>query len=258
MNRVMIVIAALVIAQDKSFDSPAWGGLAQDKHPGYDDTPQLPGQAWKVHDSKRPDPVVVKPGEAAKAPSDAIVLFDGTDLSKWKGAWKVAGGAIEVVGGKGDLVSTEEFGDCQLHIEWCVPKGKGQGGGNSGVFLMGRYEIQVLDSFENVTYADGSAASVYGQHPPLVNACRKPGEWQSFDIAFEAPRFKEGKLERPGTVTLLHNGVVVHHHAEIIGQTAHRAVAAYQAHGEKGPVRLQDHGDAVRYRNIWVRPLRSR
>jgi hypothetical protein len=257
MNRIWLVVCVLVLSQP--FDSRTCGALPQDRdkpHPGYDDTPQLPGQAWKVHDSKRPDPTVVKPGaEPSKAPSDAVVLFDGGDLSKWKGAWRVVEGAIEVVGGKGDLVSTEEFGDCQLHIEWCVPKGKGQGGGNSGVFLMGRYEIQVLDSFENVTYADGSAGAIYGQHPPRVNACRKPGEWQSFDIVFEAPRFKEGKIERAAVVTVLHNGVVIHHHAEILGQTAHRAVATYAAHGEKGPVRLQDHGDAVRYRNIWVRPL---
>ncbi len=258
MNKLMAVAVVAFVAS--AFAPPGASADRQDKHPGYDDTPQLPNQPWKVHDSKRPDPAVVKPGdEPGKAPSDAVVLFDGTDLSKWNGAWKIENGAIEA-NRKGDLTSKDEFGDCQLHLEWCAPaptKGKDQGRGNSGVFLMGRYEVQVLDSFENVTYADGSAASVYGQHPPLVNACRKPGEWQSYDILFTAPRFKEGKLERPGALTVLHNGAVVHNHVEILGQTAHRAVAKYEPHGPKGPIKLQDHGDPVRYRNIWVRAIKG-
>jgi hypothetical protein len=225
--------------------------------PGYTDTPQLPNSKWRVHDSARPYPAVVTPGEAAAPPSDAVVLFDGKDLSKWKGDWKVENGYVEVARGKGDLTSKDEFGDCQLHVEWNVPQAKGQGGGNSGVFLMGRYEVQVLDSFENATYADGQAAAIYGQYPPLVNASRKPREWQSYDIVFVAPRWKDGKLESPARMTVIHNGVVVHHAAEVIGQTAHRAVAKYVEHGPSGPIRIQDHGDPVRYRNIWVRALKA-
>ncbi len=227
----------------------------QDPQPGYDDTPVLPGQKWKVHDKTRPRPERVTPGDV---PSDAVVLFDGKDLSKWKGAWKAENGYVEVVRGKGDLVSTEEFGDCQLHIEWCAPAGgkaQGQARGNSGVFLMSRYEIQVLDSHESITYADGQAAAIYGQWPPLVNASRPSGEWQSYDIVFTAPRFKDDKLESPAYVTVLHNGVVVHNHAEILGPTAHRSLPKYAPHGAAGPIRLQDHGDPVRYRNIWVRKL---
>jgi hypothetical protein len=230
--------------------------FVQDPKPGYDDTPRLPGQKWRVHDKERPAPAVVTPGDA---PSDAVVLFDGRDLSKWKGgAWKVGDGWFEVAAGTGDLWSKDEFGDCQIHLEFRTPeRGQGQGGGNSGVFVMGRYEIQVLNSHENATYADGSAGAIYGQWPPLVNASRPPGEWQSFDILWTAPRFKDGKLDRPAYVTVLHNGVVIHHHQEILGSVAHRAVAKYEPHGPTGPLRLQDHGDPVRYRNIWVRPIKG-
>lgn len=227
--------------------------MAQDKL-GYDDTPLLPGSKWRVHDGKRPQPDLVKPDPV---PSDAIVLFDGKDLSKWKeSGWKVENGYVEI--GKGNLVTKEEFGDCQFHIEWCAPspaKGEGQGRGNSGIFFLGRYELQILDSYENKTYPDGQAAALYGQYPPMVNASRAPGEWQSYDIVFIAPRFEGNELKSPAKVTVFHNGVVVHHAAEMIGQTTHRAVAKYSAHGPKGPVMLQDHGDPVRFRNIWIRPL---
>ncbi len=241
---------------------------------GYEDTPVLPGQKWRVHDIKRPHPRVVTPGaDCTKPPSDAIVLFDGSDLSHWvnpgrdaeKGKlvapkWKLENGYVECVGGSGDLISKEKFGDAQYHIEWASPAeidGTSQWRGNSGVLLMSRYEMQVLDSYNNPTYADGQAASIYGQWPPLVNASRKPGEWQTYDIAFEAPRFDGGKLAKSAYVTIFHNGVLVHHHQEIIGPMAHRAIRQYEAHGPEEPLALQDHDVPVRYRNIWVRPLRG-
>ena len=244
---------------------------AQEKHPvGYDDTPMVPGTKWHVHDGKRPAPPVVAPGgpTTTAPPADAIVLFDGKDLSKWKGAapdgtvqdaaWKVADGVLEIAPGKGDLETKDEFGDLQLHLEWCEPappKSESQGRGNSGVFFMGRYELQLLDSYENPTYPDGQCGALYGQVPPLVNACRKPGEWQSYDVVFAAPRFENGKLAKPGTLTVLQNGVLVQDHSELIGATVHRQVATYTAHGPTGPLKLQDHGDPLKFRNIWVRKL---
>ncbi len=229
---------------------------------GYSDTPVLPGQKWKVHDIDRPQPRVVTPGVATAPPSDAIVLFDGKDLSKWKSGdkaaqWKVENGYAEV-NGTGNIETAESFGDCQLHVEWCEPakvESNSQGRGNSGVFLMGRYEIQVLDCFENRTYADGSTGSLYGQYPPLVNACRKPGEWQTYDIFFKAPHFENGKIATPATVTVVQNGVLVQNAQAFIGATKHREVATYEAHPEQLPLALQDHGNPVRYRNIWIRKL---
>jgi hypothetical protein len=246
--------------------------LAQDHGaPGYTDTPLLPGGKWHVHDPARPRPPVVTPGAASSEgqpggpPSDAIVLFDGKDLSKWSSGggpakWKVADGVAEV-NGTGDVETKEAFGDVQLHLEWAEPtpaQGESQGRGNSGVFFMGRYEVQILDCFENLTYPDGQTASLYGQYPPLVNACRKPGEWQSFDIVFEAPRFDGEKLVSPARATVFHNGVCVQHAQEILGATQHRAVATYAAHPAKLPLRLQDHGNPVRFRNIWARPMERR
>jgi 3-keto-disaccharide hydrolase len=230
---------------------------------GYDDTPMLPGQQWHVHDHRRPQPRVITPGaEAGQAPSDAVVLFGGKDLSGWTGrdgepAWKVEGGYMDVVPATGTLTSKERFGDCQLHLEFASPvqvKGDSQGRGNSGVFMMGLYEIQVLDGYDNPTYADGITASLYGEHPPLVNACRKPGEWQTYDIIWAAPRFSGVELVTPAYLTLLHNGVLVHSHAEVMGPTGHRNVYPYKAHAPAGPLELQDHGDLVRFRNIWYRP----
>ncbi len=246
--------------------------MAQDK-PGYDDTPLIPGSEWKVHDKERPHPRVVTPGtpstqeKPGTPPSDAVVLFDGTDLSGWEGrdgkeaGWLVENGYMEVVPKSGDIQTKETFGDCQLHVEWATPakvKGQGQGRGNSGVFLMGRYEVQVLDSYENPTYADGSAASVYGEFPPLVNACRGPGQWQTYDIVWFGPRFEGDELVRPAHLTMLHNGVLVHHNTRLIGPTGHRNVHDYEPHPEQAPLRLQDHGDRVRYRNIWYRPVAQR
>jgi hypothetical protein len=237
---------------------------------GYDDTPSIPGQQWRVHDSTRPRPRVVTPGTEStperpgRPPSDAVILFDGSGLSGWVGtdggpaAWKAEHGYIEVVPRAGDIQTREQFGSCQLHVEWAAPvevAGGSQGRGNSGVFLMGRYEIQVLDCYDNPTYADGTTAAVYGQHPPLVNACRKPGEWQTYDIVWITPRFEGERLVAPAYVTVFHNGVVVHHHREILGPTTHRRVMPYAPHPPTGPLRLQDHGHPVRFRNIWYRPL---
>lgn len=227
---------------------------------------------WAIHDERRPQPRVVDPGTAStaetagRAPADAIVLFDGKDLSQWRSqkndapaAWKVENGYMEVVAGSGGIQTAAGFGDCQLHAEWATPAaavGDGQHRGNSGVFLMGQYEVQVLDSFNNTTYPDGQAAALFGQYPPLVNASRPPGEWQTYDIVFRAPRFAaDGRLLRPARVTVLHNGVLVQDARELTGPTAHKARPAYKPHAAKLPVGLQDHDHPVRFRNIWIREL---
>jgi 3-keto-disaccharide hydrolase len=237
---------------------------------GYSDTPVLPGQKWKVHDIDRPRPRMVTPGATPGAPpSDAIVLFNGKDLSKWQtmdkktkamepAAWTVENGYTYSKGGIGDLVTKEKFGDIQLHLEFQTPTeidGTSQWRANSGVLLMHRYEIQVLDSWDNPTYADGQAGAIYGQWPPLVNASKKPGEWQTYDILFEAPKFEGQKLVKPGYATVIHNGVMLHHHKEIIGRMAHRVVGTYEPHGDEEPLALQDHDTRVRFRNIWVRRI---
>jgi hypothetical protein len=226
----------------------------------------IPGSDYRVHDKARPRPRVVTPGVANhQPPSDAIVLFGGTDLAGWlaqKGGgaagWNVTDGYMEVVPGTGGIESKAHFGDCQLHLEWAAPaavKGDSQGRGNSGVFLMGRYEIQVLDCYANPTYADGTTGAIYGEYPPLVNACRRPGEWQSYDIVWKGPRFDGDTLTRPASVTVFLNGVLLHLDQKLIGPTGHRAVYPYVPHAEAGPLALQDHGDLVRFRNIWYRPL---
>ena len=258
--------------------SSAFGLLRAAEHApvGYTDTPMLPGGKWHVHDPDRPQPKVVTPGTLstpetpAKPPSDAIVLFDGADLSRWRNdhgepsRWVVKEGAMTVPPKKGkdapaeDIWTKEEFGDIQLHLEFATPDpphGDSQERGNSGVFLFGRYELQVLDSYHNRTYADGGCAAIYGQSPPLVNASRPPGEWQTYDVVFIAPRFKDGKLESPAHITVFHNGVLVQNHTEILGETGHKILAKYKPHGPQGPLRLQDHGNPIRYRNIWVRPV---
>ena len=223
---------------------------------------------WEVHDMNRPKPRVVTPGDvdSRSAPSDAIVLFDGKNFDEWTGKndqvkWKIEGDAMVVTKKAGAIRTKRTFGDVQLHLEWAAPttgyeNKTGQDKGNSGVFLMGGYEVQVLDSYKSETYADGQAASLYGQYPPLVNACRPPGQWQTYDIIFRRPHFDEsGNVTRPARVTVLHNGVLVQHNVAIKGRTAHKKEAKYKAHPDKLPLSLQDHGDPVRYRNIWIREL---
>lgn len=232
---------------------------------GYEDTPRLPNSEWRVHDKFRPVPKEVIPGrpstqdQVGSAPSDAIVLFDGSSLDAWEGGpWQLENGVI-TVNGKGDIRTKQGFGDCQLHVEWRSPDEpdrSSQGKGNSGVFLMGRYEIQVLNSYRNRTYADGQAASLYGQKPPDVNATLPTGQWQSYDIIFRAPRFAEdGSLVSPAAATVLHNGVLVQNHVELLGPTSHRSLPRYGKHPDKLPIKLQDHGNKVSYRNIWIREL---
>jgi 3-keto-disaccharide hydrolase len=228
---------------------------------------QSPAQ-WKAHDMNRPRPPIIKPSDQKlpiQPPSDAVILFDGRDLSQWRSddgspaKWVAANGYMESVKGSGYIFSRRTVGDFQLHVEWAAPvpaMGKSQGRGNSGVFLMGQYEIQVLDSYENDTYPDGQAASVYGQYPPLVNVCRPPGEWQSYDIVFRRPRFdRNGGLLKAARVTLLHNGVLVQDNVELWGPTNWLQHSPYFAHPDRLPISLQDHGNPVRFRNIWLREL---
>ena len=223
---------------------------------------------WKAHDMNRPRPPVVKPAAQVLPvlpPSDAMVLFDGKNLSEWRrqdggpAKWAVVNGYTESTKGSGYIYTRRTFGDIQLHVEWAAPlpvAGKGQGRGNSGVYLMGLYEIQVLDSYENDTYPDGQAAAVYGQHPPLVNVCRPPGEWQTYDIFFRRPRFNpDGLLLEPGRVTVLHNGVLVQDNVKLWGFTNWLQHVPYEPHLDRLPISLQDHGNPVRYRNIWLRDL---
>lgn len=258
----VVLSAACVFAADKK--KPNWG---------YTDTPRLPS-GWRVHDVERPQPGVVTPApNPGGAPSDAIVLFDGSDASAWKGTkqpnpkkgrynpngdmlWKVENGYLECTP-TGDIMTKEKFGDCQLHIEYqtAVPRvGTSQESGNSGIFLQGRYEFQVLDSFDNRTYADGMAGAMYGMHPPLVNACREPGEWQVYDIIFQAPRFDGEELVSPACATVFFNGVLIHHKQEFLGLSTFKKVPQYKPHGEDG-LKLQDHRNNTRFRNIWIRRL---
>lgn len=253
-----------VVVQGAEKGKPNWG---------YTDTPMLPS-GWHVHDIDRPQPPVVTPGATCnQAPSDAVVLFNGTDLSEWTGTkqdnpkkkkynpkgealWKVENGYMECTP-TGSIRTRRTFGDCQLHVEWQSenpPKGDSQGRGNSGIFLQGRYEIQVLDNYNNRTYADGMAGSVYGQKPPMVNALKKPGEWQVYDIIFQAPRFEGSRLVSPAYVTVFVNGVLVQYKQEILGPTQHKKLPVCKPHGNDSIV-LQDHNNPTRFRNVWIREL---
>jgi len=268
------------VADENVVDMPAEPESAEPKKLpklGVATGPLLPGQKWRVHDIRRPRPVTVTPGELSTydkpgtAPGDAIVLFDGTDLSQWchvdredpsqltEAQWNVEAGSFEVTSGKGNLQTIDSFGSCQLHIEWQAPaevRGDSQGRGNSGVFFMDAFEVQVLDSYNNRTYADGQAGALYGQYSPMVNASRKPGEWQIYDIIFEAPKFSlEGELEEPALITVMHNGIFLHHARKYYGPTGGGVIPKYNPLSPAGPIRLQEHGNPVRFRNIWIRPV---
>ncbi len=208
-----------------------------------------------------PEPKVIEPpAEPGAPPSDAVILFDGKDLSRWNGGqdWEIKDGYA--ISRRHDITTKDKFGDYQLHVEFATPEkvvGSSQGRGNSGVFLANRYEVQILDSYDNKTYFDGQCGSIYKQVPPMVNVCRKPGEWQTYDILFEAPRFGEdGKVERPGIVTVLQNGVVVVNHFHILGSTSYDRPPEYQKHPVEEPIHLQFHGNPVRFRNIWIREMK--
>ncbi len=250
-SRGVTLILAVACCGLVSCSSPANKASAQQMKP--EET-----EVWE------PEPAAVDPGGETRPPSDAVVLFDGTDLSAWSGTdgparWKVEDGAMTVVAGTGDITSKQAFGDVQLHIEWRTPaeiSGEGQGRGNSGVFLMGLYEVQVLDSYNNRTYSNGQTGSVYKQHIPLVNATRPPGVWQTYDIIFKAPRFNtDGSVESPAIVTVLHNGVLIQDHVVLSGPTQNVGLPQYKMHESKLPIKLQDHGNPVSFRNIWVREM---
>ena len=264
-------------AADEAKDAKdAQQAAAQEKVEGYTDTPKQPNGKWHVHDPNRPQPPVVTPpkqfSQGADAPSDAIVLFDGKDFSRWQGdrgrnnatgdvKWKLENGYMETTS-TGTIRTRDEFGDFQLHLEFATPtkvEGKGQGRGNNGVNIYGMYEIQVLDSYNNKTYPDGQASAIYGQYPPQVNASRPPGEWQTYDIIWEAPRWDDGgKLLKKAKATVLHNGVLVHHGRELFGRTGHRNYGKYERpHPPKGFIQLYEHGNPVRFRNIWLRPIQT-
>jgi hypothetical protein len=241
MTRLGITLAGALFVISAAAQTPQH----KDRTLGYDDTPFQPEGKWRVHDVNRPHPRVITPGTESsqnrpgRPPSDAIVLFDGTSLEKWETLvksvptepkWKVENGYMEVVPGTGSIHTKQKFGDIQLHVEWAAPtelKGVSQARGNSGILLMSRYEVQVLDSYNSLTYADGQAAAIYGQKPPLVNACRPPGQWQTYDIVFEAPKFEGDKLSKPAYVTVFQNGVVMHNRQEITGTTPHAKVGTY-------------------------------
>ncbi len=259
--KLILPIAALAIT------ATSGSAPAQEK-PGFRDTPTLPGSDWKVHDSERPYPTVVTPAaQPGGAPSDAIVLFGGTSLDAWQPQqtpWTIADGAVTSRprtggGGENALISKQSFGDVQLHLEFRSPnppENSSQDRGNSGIWFMQRYEIQILDGYNNPTYADGTVGAIYGAKPPLVNPSRRPGEWQSYDIIFERPRFaSDGKLLRPAYITAFLNGVLVQNRQPWLGTTVWRQVGRYTAHGDAAPIQLQDHNSPVSFRNIWVRPL---
>lgn len=275
LNKLLISSALLTLAFPTAQAEEAKKGKAEAKPrvyaTGYTDTPFLPGGKWRVHDDTRPRPEVVTPGKtAADPPSDAIILFDGTNLDEWSmdkdgsaADWVLGEGYFEVPprgeGVGGSIRTKREFGDVQLHIEFATPsevEGNSQGRGNSGVFFIGGYELQVLDSYENKSYADGQASAIYGYKPPLANASRPPGEWQTYDIIFNAPKWDaEGNLLKKAHITVFHNGVVTHHYQDYLGPSGHKKVANYNTVQETGPLKLQNHNNPTRFRNIWIREI---
>lgn len=243
-------------ANAKATVKDGWGNEVEVA--GYNDE-KLPDGKWFVHDPARPQPKAVEPGPSKtlgmKPPKNGVALT-------WKNKkWKFdSDGTMTAQKRGGSQVSNEAFGSCQLHVEFATPSevaGNGQGRGNSGVIIMGKYEVQVLDNWHNATYPDGQCSAIYGQTPPAVNACRKPGEWQTYDITFHAPKFKDGKIAKAGRLTVIHNGVKVHDNVELLGAVSHRKLAKWRAHPEKLPLVLQDHGNPVQYRNVWYAPLKD-
>lgn len=275
-------VAAFAASAHQDLDKPVvkeWTQKEKDDDGKDKDVRYMTLDGMLVHEedpAKQPPPPVVTPGtestpdKPGTPPSDAVVLFNGTDLANWTSGksdqptkWVVENGALMPTPKSGSIQTKQEFGSCQLHVEWASPtevSGEGQGRGNSGVFLMGVYEIQVLDSYENITYPDGQAGALYGRKAPLVNVCRKPGEWQSYDVVFHRPVFENGKLVKRATFTVFQNGVLIQDHVELTGGTDWRgrhAVAPYEPHGDKGPIKLQDHRNPVRFRNIWIREIQD-
>jgi len=235
---------------------------------GFTKTAEIPGTPWRIHDAGRPHPRMVTPGATpADAPSDAIVLFDGKDLSKWvkesdptkPAPWPVRDGYFETGAGSGSIMTREKFGDIQLHLEFSTPspgRGASQDRGNSGIKFMDKYELQILDSYQNITYADGQAGAIYGEYPPLVNPVKKPGEWQVYDVVFEAPKFKDTTLVAPAYITAFLNGVAIQIRRPVMGPTSPTMTPhQYTAHDAELPLMLQDHAHPVRFRNVWVRRL---
>ncbi len=269
MNKLIIAAALAAIATNVAFAQTKKNvEVTIDGVAGFQDTPLQPDGKWHVHDPARPQPPVVMPGasfsENAAPPADAIVLFDGKDLSHWRDkhtggtpAWRIEDGVM--VSAKGDIQTTDRFGDIQLHLEFKEPtpaRGEGQARGNSGVFFMSQYEVQVLDCYQNKTYADGATGGLYGQHPPLANACRPPGEWQTYDMIFTVPHFgPNGEVVTPAYVTVIQNGVVVQNHQAFRGATNWKSPGKYTPHPERLPLALQYHNNSVSFRNIWVRPV---
>ncbi|MEX2212923.1 MAG: DUF1080 domain-containing protein [Phycisphaeraceae bacterium] len=254
----LFAFASFAVAGDKTAKvKDAWGQEVEVK--GYDDG-KNPGSEWFVHDPSRPQPPLadkkdIKPNLNAKPPANAIIIFDGKTMNA-KCNWKIENGYAEIA--KGGLTTNESFASAHYHIEWAAPKevkGDGQGRGNSGIIIMGKYEIQVLDSWKNATYPDGMAGSVYGQNPPKFNASVPPGEWNSYDITWLSPKFKDGELIRPASVTVIWNGVKVQENYELVGVVSHRKPTKYSPHEDKLPLNIQDHGNPIRFRNIWITPL---
>ena len=275
------LIATLAFSAAADFDKPVvkrWTKMEKNDKGEMEEVKYMTIDGIMVHETDPkivPQPPIVTPGPAPEggvitpAPSDAIVLFDGKNLDNWTATdgaptkWVLKDGVMQPTEDSGYIQSKQEFGSCQLHVEFAtppVPEGDGQGRGNSGVFLMGQYEVQVLDSFGNTTYPDGQCAALYGRNVPLVNACRKPGEWQSYDITFHRPIFEGDKVVKRATFTVIQNGVLVQDHIELTGGNTwegSHSISEYVAHGDKGPLQFQDHGNPVSFRNVWVRELKG-